>query len=137
MGDRESIFFMGEQIETHFELLELGCCRFDPPHRGYALVVIAERAPAPPPEMRARAGEVFERIAAQTHAMAVVVEGGGIVATTKRTMARVMVGLSRSRLPFRVYKSIDEALAWLRQEAASRDHEVFAAGELPARLGAA
>jgi hypothetical protein len=126
------ILDLGGKIEGHLDAMQLAQ---DAALDAYCLVVVAEAAPAPDSKQRDRMQPYLDTILKQTQATAIVIQGGGIHATTKRTLVRVMASLAHSRKPFRVFSQLEAALVWLREEAQSNGHDAFSREELPTNLG--
>ena len=129
--ERHGIVFAGSDASSHFRALAKLVENFGPEAPAFGMVVVSEDAPPPSPEMRHEGSTAIGNALNALAAMAVVIEGGGIVATTKRTMARVMVSVSRSRTPFRVFKETEPASEWLGEVASSMGVNVFGEQELP------
>lgn len=136
--EAQALLLLGRDIDAHFEAMAIASEQLASHTRlAYAMVVVPEDAPPPSAEMRAHAGTALGAFSEYLRALAIVIEGSGVVATTKRTMARVMFSLTRSRIPFRVFSDTDSARDWLREEAGSHGEDCFSEQELPAREGAA
>lgn len=127
------ILDLGANIDGHSAAMELAR---EAAHKAYCLIVVADAAPAPNTKQRDLLQPKLDALLKHTFATAIVIQGSGIEATTKRTLVRVMASFSHARKPFRVFSDVAKSLVWLREEAASRGHEAFGDEQVPRSLGA-
>lgn len=78
-----------------------------------ALLILRADTPPPDPALRRRAKSVLGALLKHARVVAVVVEGAGIAATTKRTMVRIVATVVRARAEFRVFSDVGQARTWL------------------------
>jgi hypothetical protein len=83
------------------------------------MVIIDADAAAPSREIRSALGEVLASLGDQLDAWAGSVEGGGLDASSKRTMMRLIMSLGRVRCPWVVVSSPREAAQWLSDSLAA------------------
>lgn len=126
------ILDLGSNINGHLDAMQLAR---DAAVQAYCLIIVAEDSPAPNREQRAKLQPGLDAILKDTKATAIVIQGGGIQATTKRTLIRVMASLTHSRKPFRVFSALEGALLWLREQADRNGDDAFLPNEMPESLG--
>jgi len=126
------IVHLGSNVEDHVDAMELAR---ETAFRAYCLIIVAEEAPAPDRTKRDELQPCLNAILKDTKATAVVIQGGGIQATTKRTLIRVMASFSHSPKPFRIFAALEGALLWLRGEASNNGDQAFCATDLPESFG--
>ena len=125
------ILDLGADIDGHAKAMEIAR---EGAAGAYCLIVVDADAPPPNAEQRDLLQPKLDALLKGTHATAILIEGKGIEATTKRTLVRVMASFSHARKPFRVFTELERALGWLRDEASRHGHQAFGDGQVPEAL---
>lgn len=76
-------------------------------------VVTVEKLAAPPSEVREHSAKMQERLDAYSLGSATVLRMGGLSAVVARGFMAALALVTHSKIPNRVFKDIDEAVAWL------------------------